>query len=154
MAANNIMTMQGQPCLIVDHLKPNDDPVGARCVARPSVDESFGERLSTEKYDVTVLREHKMRPSDQVHLLDELGEVEMILEITKPEHTKTALRVYIAVPKPLPKIVPSFPAELGSIADPVIQAIDLGSIHDPVIDKIDLGSIHDPVIDKIELGKL
>lgn len=139
LAANNAMTMQGQPCLIVDHLKPNDDPVGARCVARPSVDESFGERISSENYDVTVLRENKMRVRDEVHLLDELGEVEMVLVISKPERVLTALRVYIAIPRAPAKIIFSLPAELGSIFDPVIQAIDLGSIHGPVIDKIELG---------------
>lgn len=99
MAATNAMILQGQPCLIVDHLKPNDDPIGAKCIARPSIDESFGERISTENYDVTVLRENKMRVGDEVHLLDELGEVEMILVISKPERTLSAMRVYIAIPK-------------------------------------------------------
>jgi hypothetical protein len=99
MAAINAMAIQGQPCLIVNHLKPGDDPIGAMCIARPSVDESFGERISSEKYDVTVLRENKMRPNDSVKLLDEDGEVEMTLVISKPAQALSAMRVYIAIPR-------------------------------------------------------
>jgi hypothetical protein len=98
MAANNAMTLQGQPCLIVDHLKPGDDPKGAHCIARPSVHDPFGERVSTEKWDVTVLRENELIPGDRVSLLDEDGAVEMELVITSPSQSLTALRVYSAIP--------------------------------------------------------
>ena len=98
LAATNAMTLQGQPCLIVDHLKPGDDPIGAKCIARPSVHDPFGERVTTEKWDVTVLRENELMPGDKVRLLDEVGVVEMELVITKPEQSLTAMRVYSAIP--------------------------------------------------------
>jgi len=101
MAATNAMALQGQPCLIVDHLKPDDDPVGAHCIARPSVHDPFGERVSTEKWDVTVKRENELVPGDKVRLLDELGVVEMELLITKPEQSLTGLRVYSAIAVPV-----------------------------------------------------
>ena len=101
LAATNAMTLQGQPCLVVDHLQPAADPVNARCIARPSVHDPFGERFSSEKYDVTVLREVELQSGDQVHLLDDNNEVEMILVIAKPEQLLTAIRVYSAIPKPL-----------------------------------------------------
>jgi hypothetical protein len=99
LAANNAMVLQGQPCLIVDHLKSLDEPKAATCIARPSVAETFGERISGENYDITVLRENKMRVGDEVHLLDEENEVESVLVITKPAQSLTAMRVYIAIPK-------------------------------------------------------
>lgn len=92
MAAENVLALQGQDCRFVYKA---GGTLAARCIAKPSLDQSSQDRFSSDQYDVSVLKEFKLSHGDQVELLDDDGAVELVITISKPFILLTAMRVFI-----------------------------------------------------------
>lgn len=94
MAANTVMATQGQDCRFVPLM---GDAVLGRCMARPSLEQSYDGAIQSVKYDVTVFNADALKNGDKVELLNDAEEVEGTVTITEPAAVLTAMRVYIGV---------------------------------------------------------
>lgn len=93
MSADTVLNLHGQDCRLV--FKNGRDAEITRCIAKPSLDQSSGDRISADKYDVSVLEQYKLKTGDEVALLDDDGEIEMTIVISKPFVLLAAMRVFV-----------------------------------------------------------
>lgn len=93
MSAETVLSLHGQDCRLV--FKNGNDAELARCIAKPSLDQSSSDRISTDKYDVSVLKQYKLKNGDEVQLLDGDGEIEMTIVISQPFVLLAAMRVFV-----------------------------------------------------------